>query len=124
MPIYAERLSKVVVFQGCFGMFQTEYHRICFQKLLRGLTRIAIQKHPFEQILSTDIHVCNDIWILKEDCSLETSGAILQVEKCVEAQIPVIPIPGPSAVITALVASGLPTYEFTFGKASYLQEIH
>ncbi|GAQ80877.1 Tetrapyrrole (Corrin/Porphyrin) Methylases family protein [Klebsormidium nitens] len=36
------------------------------------------------------------------------------VEACVGAKIPVIPIPGPSAVITALVASGLPTYEFTF----------
>lgn len=29
--------------------------------------------------------------------------------------IPVIPIPGPSAVIAALSASGLATDEFTFG---------
>jgi 16S rRNA (cytidine1402-2'-O)-methyltransferase len=29
-------------------------------------------------------------------------------------QIQVVPIPGPSAVITALSASGLPTHEFTF----------
>jgi hypothetical protein len=91
---------------------------------MRGRTQNAIQKHPFERILSTDIYVCNDTWIPKEHCSSETSGAVLQVEKCVEAQIPVIPIPGPSAVITALVASGLPTYEFTFGKASHLQKIH
>ena len=29
-------------------------------------------------------------------------------------EVQVIPIPGPSAVITALSASGLPTHEFTF----------
>ncbi|KZV20163.1 hypothetical protein F511_01020, partial [Dorcoceras hygrometricum] len=33
---------------------------------------------------------------------------------CVDKDIPVIPVPGPSAVIAALSASGLPTNEFTF----------
>ena len=33
---------------------------------------------------------------------------------CLEHQIPVIPIPGPSAVIAALAASGLPSEEFLF----------
>lgn len=36
------------------------------------------------------------------------------VREAIERQIPVIPIPGPSAVITALSASGLPTGEFAF----------
>ncbi len=36
------------------------------------------------------------------------------VSLCAERQIPVIPIPGPSAVIAALAASGLPTEEFLF----------
>jgi 16S rRNA (cytidine1402-2'-O)-methyltransferase len=36
------------------------------------------------------------------------------VSLCLERQIPVIPIPGPSAVIAALAASGLPTEEFLF----------
>jgi 16S rRNA (cytidine1402-2'-O)-methyltransferase len=36
------------------------------------------------------------------------------VSLCVERRIPVIPIPGPSAVIAALTASGLPTEEFIF----------
>jgi 16S rRNA (cytidine1402-2'-O)-methyltransferase len=36
------------------------------------------------------------------------------VSLCLERQIPVIPIPGPSAVIAALVASGLPAGEFLF----------
>ncbi len=36
------------------------------------------------------------------------------VQACVEAGIPVVPVPGPSAVITALVASGLPTDRFAF----------
>ncbi|MDX2098044.1 MAG: 16S rRNA (cytidine(1402)-2'-O)-methyltransferase, partial [Leptolyngbyaceae cyanobacterium bins.59] len=36
------------------------------------------------------------------------------VAACAEAGIPVIPIPGPSAAITALSASGLPTDRFIF----------
>lgn len=36
------------------------------------------------------------------------------VKACVEAAIPVVPIPGPTAVITALSACGLPTERFTF----------
>lgn len=33
---------------------------------------------------------------------------------CLEAKIPVIPVPGPTAAITALAASGLPTNRFVF----------
>jgi 16S rRNA (cytidine1402-2'-O)-methyltransferase len=36
------------------------------------------------------------------------------VSLCLERQIPVVPIPGPSAVIAALAASGLPAGEFLF----------
>lgn len=34
-----------------------------------------------------------------------------------DENIPVIPIPGPSAFLTALSASGLSTDEFTFGNS-------
>lgn len=40
-------------------------------------------------------------------------GATL-IQACIEVGIPVIPIPGPTAVIAALVASGLPTDRFVF----------
>ncbi len=36
------------------------------------------------------------------------------VRAAIAAGYPVVPIPGPSAVMTALIASGLPTGEFTF----------
>lgn len=36
------------------------------------------------------------------------------VEAVIEAGFPIVPIPGPSAVLTALVASGLPTDRFFF----------
>ena len=36
------------------------------------------------------------------------------VSLCLQRQIPVIPVPGPSAVIAALAASGLPAEEFLF----------
>lgn len=36
------------------------------------------------------------------------------ISLCLRHQIPIVPIPGPSAVIAALTASGLPTEEFLF----------
>lgn len=36
------------------------------------------------------------------------------VQSAVEADVPVIPIPGANAALTALIASGLPTEQFTF----------
>lgn len=39
----------------------------------------------------------------------------MQVKLCVDENIPVIPIPGPSALVAGLSASGLATEEFTFG---------
>lgn len=39
----------------------------------------------------------------------------LLVRAAIEAGIPVVPIPGPNAIITALAASGLPTDPFYFG---------
>ncbi|MBE0475607.1 MAG: 16S rRNA (cytidine(1402)-2'-O)-methyltransferase [Coriobacteriia bacterium] len=37
------------------------------------------------------------------------------VDACIEAGLPVEVLPGPSAIVTALVASGLPTHAFYFG---------
>lgn len=42
---------------------------------------------------------------------------------CVEENIVVVPIPGPSAVIAALAASGLPTDDFTFGILDIIRHI-
>jgi 16S rRNA (cytidine1402-2'-O)-methyltransferase len=36
------------------------------------------------------------------------------VKTCIEHHVPVVPIPGPSAMLAALVASGLPTDRFVF----------
>ncbi|HEU4784331.1 MAG TPA: 16S rRNA (cytidine(1402)-2'-O)-methyltransferase [Ktedonobacterales bacterium] len=45
--------------------------------------------------------------------AISDPGADL-VQAALTAGYPVVPIPGPSAVITALIASGLPASEFTF----------
>jgi 16S rRNA (cytidine1402-2'-O)-methyltransferase len=37
------------------------------------------------------------------------------VRAAIENDVPVVPVPGPSALITALIAAGLPTDEFFFG---------
>jgi len=37
------------------------------------------------------------------------------VQAAIEHQIPIVPIPGPSALVAAIAASGLPTAEFLFG---------
>lgn len=47
-----------------------------------------------------------------------------QARLCATEKIPVIPIPGPSAAIAALSASGLPTEEFTFGKIRQYCTLH
>lgn len=44
------------------------------------------------------------------------SDKLMQAKLCVNENIPVVPIPGPCALISALSASGLATDEFTFGK--------
>jgi 16S rRNA (cytidine1402-2'-O)-methyltransferase len=36
------------------------------------------------------------------------------VRSCIDRGVPVIPVPGASALVTALVASGLPSHRFTF----------
>ena len=36
------------------------------------------------------------------------------VRAAIESEVPVVPVPGPSALITALIAAGLPTDEFFF----------
>ncbi len=48
---------------------------------------------------------------IKERFNMSTNSAIAEN---VNTKVEVIPIPGASAVITALSASGLPTHEFTF----------
>lgn len=40
----------------------------------------------------------------------------MQAKLCVDENIPIIPIPGPSAFVAALSASALATDEFTFGR--------
>lgn len=39
----------------------------------------------------------------------------MQAKLCVSENVPVVPIPGPCALVSALSASGLSTDEFTFG---------
>ena len=36
------------------------------------------------------------------------------VKLCIEQQVPIVPLPGPNAALTALIASGLPTGRFSF----------
>ena len=57
-----------------------------------------------------------------ESCALVTDAGTpaisdpgeLLVQSCAQADIPVVAIPGPCALITALAVSGLPTGRFTF----------
>lgn len=44
------------------------------------------------------------------------SDDLKQAKLCVNKGITVVPIPGPSALVAALSASGLSTDEFTFGR--------
>lgn len=48
---------------------------------------------------------------------LNNACIFLKVKLCTRENIAVIPIPGPSALVTALSTCGLPTNEFTFGNS-------
>ena len=53
---------------------------------------------------------------LNSNCFLTACVVIFtQAKLFVSENVPVVPIPGPCALVSALSASGLPTDEFTFG---------
>lgn len=50
-----------------------------------------------------------------KECNHYVFKIFIQAKLCVDEKIPVVPIPGASAFVAALSASGLATDEFTFG---------
>ena len=62
------------------------------------------------------LHEGNDVAVVSDagTPSISDPGYRL-VRAAIENDIPVVPVPGPSALISALVAAGLPTDEFFFG---------
>ncbi|KAL3677946.1 hypothetical protein R1sor_020902 [Riccia sorocarpa] len=80
----------------------------------------AISYHKFNEMAREDLVLerlrRGEVLALISDAGMpgisDPGSAI--VRACVEANVDVFPIPGPSAVVTALVASGLPTEEFSF----------
>lgn len=63
-------------------------------------------------------------WLIRVNIESYTDGTTdldisMQARVCVNENIPVVPIPGPSALVCALSASGLPTDEFKFGNNLY-----
>ena len=62
------------------------------------------------------LHEGNDVAVVSDagTPSISDPGYRL-VRAAIENDIPVVPVPGPSALISALVATGLPTDEFFFG---------
>ncbi len=62
------------------------------------------------------LHEGNDVAVVSDagTPSISDPGYRL-VRAAIENAIPVVPVPGPSALISALVAAGLPTDEFFFG---------
>ncbi|KAM1155657.1 hypothetical protein ACFX13_027117 [Malus domestica] len=69
----------------------------------------GVGKRSFQFVTGTRMHFVK----LAKLC-VDLSQVLLQAKLCVDENIPVIPIPGPSAFVAALSASGLSTDEFTF----------
>ncbi|KAH7847415.1 hypothetical protein Vadar_025816 [Vaccinium darrowii] len=67
---------------------------------------------------SSSLSFCSDSQSFTDSTDLDVPQySSKQVKLCVNEKIPVIPIPGPSALVAGLSASGLATDEFTFGCA-------
>ncbi|CAM8939659.1 unnamed protein product [Rhodiola kirilowii] len=93
-----------------FNEFQRE--RSVMRRLQEGEI-VALIKVP-----SRNMNACVSCMIvfgvLTESLTIASQAVSLMAKLCVDKNIPVTPIPGPSAVIAALSASGLPTDQFTF----------
>ena len=92
-------------------------------KLLQhyGLSTRTISYHEHNeqqraQELVQKLQEGNDVAVVSDagTPSISDPGFRL-VRAAIENDIPVVPVPGPSALISALVAAGLPTDEFFFG---------
>lgn len=85
-------------------------------KLIRGWM-IQFAEHNEQRVLPSIIErLKNQNAALVSDAGTPgiSDPGFRLVRGCIENKIDVIPIPGPSAAITALCASGLPTDSFTF----------
>lgn len=89
-----------------WAYYQLLFYEICYQFLEDCWVMILVNEWQNWQLF-TNIYFLG----LINSCLL----SYLQAKLCVVENIPVIPIPGPSALLAALSASGLLTNEFTFG---------
>lgn len=85
-----------------------------------GINRPLISYHEHNKLvkgpqLVGELLQGNDVALVSDAGmpAISDPGAEL-VELAIEAQVPVVPLTGPNAALTALIASGLPAREFTF----------
>ena len=72
-------------------------------------------KEEKTELLLHRLHAENDVALVCDaGTPLVSDPGYFLVKKAVEANIPLVPIPGPSSVLTALCVSGLPTDRFIF----------
>jgi 16S rRNA (cytidine1402-2'-O)-methyltransferase len=94
------------------------------------VTRRLLQRHGIDAKL-TPFHEHNEMRRAGELADLAASGSTVAivtsagtpavsdpgfrlVRECIDRGVQVVPLPGASAAVTALVASGLPTHRYTF----------
>jgi 16S rRNA (cytidine1402-2'-O)-methyltransferase len=71
---------------------------------------------PGMELVSMLLFLCLFTLINTSICFITLCVMIfMQAKLCVGENVPVVPIPGPCALVSALSASGLSTDEFTFG---------
>jgi len=85
-----------------------------------GISKPLISFFSYNQVIRTDKLVC-DMAEGKKIALVSDAGTpgisdpgYVLIRAAIDTNIPVIPIPGPSAIISALVVSGKPTNKFIF----------
>ncbi len=113
-----ERAKEVLASVDCIAVEDTRHSRPLLQSLGITTPLMALHEHNESQLVSRLVEQLEDgrslALISDAGTPLISDPGFPLVRACQQAGVRVCPIPGPSAVICALSAAGLPTDRFLF----------
>lgn len=114
----SQRAISILTQVSCIAAEDTRHSGKLLQHLGISNRLLALHDHNEKQRAASIIEKClagEDIALISDaGTPLISDPGYSLVRLCREAGVPVVPIPGPCALITALCAAGLPTDKFQF----------
>lgn len=114
----SQRAIRTLQHVSCIAAEDTRHSGKLLQHLGISNRLFALHDHNEKQRAASIIEKClagEDVALISDaGTPLISDPGYTLVRQCREAGVPVVPIPGPCALITALCAAGLPTDKFQF----------